>query len=312
MPICGWLSSTKGAGWPSTFYLFGAIGLLWTIVWLLFASSSPEDHRWISEKEKNYILNSLGKQRQHVGDGTKHLATPWKEIWTSLPFWAVILAHCGQNWGFWTLLTEMPTYLNSVLHFDLNENGLLSALPYLVMWIFSIIIGWISDKALAKGWLSVAVTRKLGNSIAHWGPALALIGLGFVPENKPLLAVGVLTVAVGLNGASYIGFQVNHLDLSPNFAGTLMGITNCLSNIMGIIAPITAGRIAYDETNADLWRTVFFVSAAVYFVFNLFFIIFGSVEIQPWNNPHNNLQEVSVETIDPTEERNQKDIFSKS
>ncbi|KAG8233656.1 hypothetical protein J437_LFUL013702, partial [Ladona fulva] len=82
---------------------------------------------------------------------------------------------------------------------------------------------------------------------ALWGPGLALLGLGFIPENEPILAVGLLTAAVGLNGASYIGFQVNHLDLSPNFAGTLMGIANCLSNIMGIIAPLVAGKIAYDE-----------------------------------------------------------------
>jgi hypothetical protein len=33
---------------------------------------------------------------------------------------AVTIAHCGQNWGFWTLLTEMPSYMNSVLKFDLK------------------------------------------------------------------------------------------------------------------------------------------------------------------------------------------------
>ncbi|KAG8233657.1 hypothetical protein J437_LFUL013703 [Ladona fulva] len=121
MPICGWLSSTKGAGWPSTFYLFGGIGLLWTISWILFASSSPEDHRWISVREKDYILKSLGKHRQQVRSENKHLSTPWKEIWTSLPVWAIILANCGQNWGFCTLLTEMPTYMSAVLHFNLNE-----------------------------------------------------------------------------------------------------------------------------------------------------------------------------------------------
>lgn len=47
--------------------------------------------------------------------------TPWIAIFTSLPMWAVVVAHCGQNWGFWTLLTEMPSYMNSILKFDLKS-----------------------------------------------------------------------------------------------------------------------------------------------------------------------------------------------
>jgi hypothetical protein len=34
--------------------------------------------------------------------------------------WAVVIAHYGQNWGFWTLLTEMASCMNSILKFDLK------------------------------------------------------------------------------------------------------------------------------------------------------------------------------------------------
>jgi len=47
--------------------------------------------------------------------------TPWVAILTSMPMWAVVVAHCGQNWGFFTLLTEMPSYMNSILKFDLKS-----------------------------------------------------------------------------------------------------------------------------------------------------------------------------------------------
>jgi len=47
--------------------------------------------------------------------------TPWVDIFTSLPMWAVIIAHCGMNWGYFTLLTEMPSYINSILKFDLKS-----------------------------------------------------------------------------------------------------------------------------------------------------------------------------------------------
>lgn len=41
--------------------------------------------------------------------------------------------------------------------------------------------------------------------------------------------------------------QLVHLDMSPNFAGTMLGITNCVANLTSIIAPLAAGAIIKDE-----------------------------------------------------------------
>lgn len=53
----------------------------------------------------------------------------------------------------------------------------------------------------------------------------------------------MLSVGVGLNGAIYSGFKVNHLDISPRFAGVLMSFTNCLANLAGLLAPFVAGTL---------------------------------------------------------------------
>lgn len=63
-----------------------------------------------------------------------------------------------------------------------------------------------------------------------------------------------------------------------------MGITNCVANIMSIIAPLLVGVIVTDEKDASQWRYVFFISAGVYFIGNLLFVIFSSTEIQVWND----------------------------
>jgi hypothetical protein len=83
----------------------------------------------------------------------------------------------------------------------------------------------------------------------HWGPGLALIGLNLSSTSDSTAAVTLLTIAVGLNSSVYVGFQLNHIDLSPNYAGTMMGITNCISNIMSIIAPMLVGLIVTDEVS---------------------------------------------------------------
>lgn len=40
---------------------------------------------------------------------------------TSLPFYAILLAHMGQNYGYETLMTELPTYMKQVLRFSIKE-----------------------------------------------------------------------------------------------------------------------------------------------------------------------------------------------
>lgn len=176
------------------------------------------------------------------------------------------------------------------------------------MWLLSFPVCWLADYSLTRG-VSKEVIRKLCNTMAHWGPAVALIIFASLPDVSAAVAVTFLVIAVALNAGSLCGFQINHIDLSPNFAGRMMSITNCIASVVAIIAPIICSVIVsqkvilskrsyiencYDDNNINLclqgspkqlWKIVFFLSAAIYILGNLVFIIFGSTNIQPWNNP---------------------------
>ena len=47
--------------------------------------------------------------------------TPWKSIFTSLPVWAIIVGHFANNWGFYTILTNIPTYFKDILGVNIRE-----------------------------------------------------------------------------------------------------------------------------------------------------------------------------------------------
>lgn len=81
-------------------------------------------------------------------------------------------------------------------------------------------------------------------------PAVALVVLAFAEEGQKGLVIGLLVAAVGFNAAVFSGFNVNHIDLSPNHSGFLMGITNGFSNIAGILAPLAVQFIVTDEVRA--------------------------------------------------------------
>lgn len=80
------------------------------------------------------------------------------------------------------------------------------------------------------------------NILGQYSPAICLIIASYTGCNRAL-TVFLLTLGVGLNGAIYSGFKINHLDITPRFAGILMAFTNCTANLAGLLAPIVAGNL---------------------------------------------------------------------
>ena len=91
------------------------------------------------------------------------------------------------------------------------QNGFISALPYLCMFLASFLFGWISDWMNSRKFLSYSKTKKLMNTISQMGPALGLVGLSFVGCDRTL-AIVWLCISIGLNAACYSGFTVSQND----------------------------------------------------------------------------------------------------
>lgn len=114
--------ASSAMGWPSIFYISGSAAGLWAILWLFFGSNSPAEYKNISAEERDFIQTSLGHNEDDPEHNEKRvLRTPWKDIFTSPAFYALAVVHSAHNWGFWTLLTEMPTYMKGVLKFDIKK-----------------------------------------------------------------------------------------------------------------------------------------------------------------------------------------------
>lgn len=60
MPLSGLLAEYGfDGGWPSIFYVFGAVGVVWSLAFLYFVHEDPSTTPNIDEQEKKYIMNSL-------------------------------------------------------------------------------------------------------------------------------------------------------------------------------------------------------------------------------------------------------------
>ncbi|XP_037302943.1 putative inorganic phosphate cotransporter [Manduca sexta] len=265
-------------GWPMIFYVNAVLGAVWCAVYMWVGASAPHQSRYISKSERHYIETSIGQDEDY-----KKPKTPWKILLTSPACIALMVAHIGQDWGFWSVMKQMPSYMSQVLDVDITTNGMLSAVPYIAMYLLSFVFGYLSDLTLKKQWLSITACRKLSNSIGAFGPASALVALTFAPAGNLAVAVLILTLAVGINAGHYTGFLLMHIDMTPNFAGSLMSITNFLANVACIFAPLVAGLILTDDPNEGVWRMFFYTTAAVYVACNAVFLVFASSERQPWD-----------------------------
>ncbi|KAL3273531.1 hypothetical protein HHI36_014970 [Cryptolaemus montrouzieri] len=268
-----------GLGWQWVFYLEGGFSALWILFWVIFASDFPEKQKFISAEEKAFIIESF--KEEGGGEGHGKMKIPWRAIFTSLPFWAIIVAHTCSNWGWYMVLIELPTYMKDVLNFNIQENASLSSVPYLCMFIFSLILGKTIDVLRVKGKISTTFGRKAATFIASFFPCACFAALCFIV--KPTPAVVLMTLSIMCIGGMYCGFLSNHIDISPNFAGTLMAITNTIATIPGIVVPIFVGWLTEKDPSIASWRTVFFVTMGLYVLEIIFYLLFASGNEQSWN-----------------------------
>ncbi|XP_041366731.1 vesicular glutamate transporter 3-like [Gigantopelta aegis] len=192
MPLSGVL--TDFLGWQSGFYVFGCLGVIWSIVWWFFSHERPGTHPTISDAERIYIETSIGENTSLVD---KKFHVPWLQFFTSMPVYAIMVANFCRSWTFYLLIISQPTYFLKVFGFEVSKSGVLSALPHLVMAIIVPFGGQLAD-FLRRRILTTTVVRKIFNCGGFGMEALFLLGVGFTRDTAT--SIVCLTLAVGFSG----------------------------------------------------------------------------------------------------------------
>ncbi|XP_058793650.1 sialin-like [Phymastichus coffea] len=265
-------------GWPMVFYFYGTVGLASFLLNAAFCYSKPSDNPFITEEELSYLKRKLKNKHSNLP------STPWRCILKSPPVWALIVVSVGNAWGFLTIISDMPKYMSSVLKFSVQDNGYLSSIPYLSMWIGSTVTCWIADKVITKQIVSITGVRKIGCTIASLGPAIFLVAASYAGCDG-FLAITLLTLGLTLMGCAFFSLVINALDLSPNYASSIMGLVNGISVIGGMLSPYIVGVITPNQTISE-WRIVFWIVFALFITSNFVYLIYGSADVQEWNNPN--------------------------
>lgn len=182
-------------GWESVFYVMGFCSSTWVILWVWLVQDSPSKQPLISQEERNLICASLGGNRNEHDEPKPPV--PWRRVFTSPAFLAILVAHTCSNWGWYMLLIELPFYMKQVLKFNIKENAVVTAIPFLTMWFFSMALSQTLDALRARGKITTTVARKIATLFASAVPMVCLFTLCYVGCQRglavALMGIGKMT-----------------------------------------------------------------------------------------------------------------------
>lgn len=259
--------------WHSIFWSSGFIALAWSCMFSLLASSKPECTSCkISAVERDYIVAA----RRPIEN---EIEVPWRRILCCRPFWALVATHVCYNYGYYVALGWLPSYFaDPPFNAKFSEMGLLSLLPYIMLFFLGTLSGIFADWLLRRGF-TVLVVRKITNTIGFIGPAIFFFLLRFCRTHGSIYLASVFSaMAVGLGGFGFAGYWANFTDLSPRFGCHLIAISNSVASLPGIVGNLLTGLIL--SGNSNDYDKVFDVACGVYIVGALIFLMFADAKPQ--------------------------------
>lgn len=231
-------------GWESVFYVMGFLSIIWMVLWVFLVQDTPNKQKLISQEERDLITSALGSSNDGSHQAEKKQPVPWKRVFSSTAFLAILIAHTCSNWGWYMLLIELPFYMKQVLGFNIKENALATAIPFLTMWLFSMALSKSLDTLRGRSMITTTTARKVATMFASIVPMFALLAICYIGCQRGM-AVAIMGIAITAIGGMFCGFLSNHIDIAPNYAGTLIAITNTAATIPGIIVPVFVGYITH-------------------------------------------------------------------
>lgn len=225
IPLMAWL------GWRITFMIFGAIGVVWGIVWYIWFKDNPRQLKGISEKELSELENIEEKKTK--------VKTPWGIILRKKQFWLLLSMYWFYVWGSWFFFSWFPTFLERGRGFTKAELTYAVAIPFLMGVLGNLAGGYLSDK------LSKKYGLKIGRKVLGVG-GLAISALfmflgAFIPGKLQVFIF--MSLCFGIMDLMLPSAWAVCLDIGKKYAGGVSGAMNTAGNLGGFVCATIFGTL---------------------------------------------------------------------
>ncbi len=293
--------------WRHIFWIFGALGVVWCVLFWSWFRDLPEDHPSANAAEVALIRG----QRPVVGaepiprsepkypgsqdvitapavvgiqetlplpapvaagkDEHSHAGVPWGALLTSRNLWTLCLMYFCCAYGWYFNITWLPKYLTSEYGVTRDDGN---------FWAFSLMAGLPllmgSIACLVGGLLTDAFIRRTGNR--KWGRRLfGVIGHGLcaacyflsLTADSPWTFVLCVAMAAFWNDITMGSAWASCIDIGGRYSGIVSGCMNTVGNLGGFVAGITTGWVI-DQAGAQIGWTINLASFGIVYVVAVF------------------------------------------
>jgi sugar phosphate permease len=245
-PLSGWILSFYT--WRSVFVIEGIISLALILVWLPLISNRPEEAKWISKEEREYLVNKLREEQDEL-KGKENRKVSFKEILNNGNMWKLILIYFFYQTGIYGFSLWLPTIIKQLTNSGMAGVGVLSIFPYIGAIFGLYIFAKLSDKtgnrklytALPMIFFAACLVLSVVFSHQVWVSFAFLIGCG-----------------VFLQSASSIFWTIPPLLFKSEVAGGARGAINGIGNLGGFLGPYLVGWLTTTfSQSAGIYTLVF-------------------------------------------------------
>jgi ACS family tartrate transporter-like MFS transporter len=223
------LHLTSGlAGWQWMFLMEGIPAVLLGGVALAHLVDRPEEARWLSNEERDWLVETLRRDRAEVAGASGAFAAL-----RSGRIWMLALVYFGLNTVSYGVSLWLPTLIRSLSGVSNFTIGVLSAIPYVAAAVAMVLVGLHSDRSGERRW-HTAVPAFVG--------ALALTGAAYSTSIGP----SILTISVAVLGVfSMMGpfWAMPTGLLSGTAAAAGIAFINSVGNLGGFVGPYVIGMV---------------------------------------------------------------------
>ncbi len=251
--------------WRQAFVFFGAIGVVWAVIFYLWFRDNPREHGTVNAAELELLK---GNEANIAG----HAQVPWSRLVASPTVWLLWAQYFCVSYGWYFYITWLPTYLREARGVTLGKSALLAGMPLFLGGIGCMVAGFL------LGWLvrhSVSVTwaRRLLAAFGCTAAAGLLLWSAYIRD--PFWAMVSMGMASFANDLAMPSSWSACMDVGGRFAGTLSGSMNMMGNVGGMVGPLVVGFIL-QFTNRN-WEITFWLSSAIYFLGGLCWLFIDPV-----------------------------------
>ncbi|WP_029421390.1 MFS transporter [Alicyclobacillus macrosporangiidus] len=207
-------------GWREVFYLTGALSVVWVAIWLLI-----------------YRRDRAVAQEPAAVVGEVRI--PWRKLFQYRNTWAMIIGQFGYLYVLYVFLTWLPGILVLQEHLSIGQSGSLSALPFVVSIVTTLLGGWLADAWVNRGGNKTTVRKTVIGGGLLLSTVFVLIA---AYSTSPAMTVVFLVLTMAAMGLVTGSVNSLPMDLAPpRVVSSVSSLQNFGGNLGASFAPLITG-----------------------------------------------------------------------